>query len=215
MIYRTVKKRFRNVYWKPVEESLRPPVLFVPNHHGWHDGYLLFHLVLKLGLPTLDWIQEFDAFPLFRTIGGLPFPINDSARRYATIRESIRQLNDEGKSLIVFAEGVLHPGPDILPFGRGFEVVAKHVHGIDVRPVAIVYRMGIHERPEAALSVGASVPLGPGLVDRTRDALIQELKELRSAFSRDDLELLVPGTPDVNERMDMRQVPRFPIRKRS
>lgn len=205
MIRRSVRRRFRRVYWLPPQFELKAPVVFVPNHHGWFDGYVMFHVVTKLGIPTLDWIQEFDTFPLFAKIGGMPYPLNDPARRARTVKRTIRLMRDEKRSLLLFAEARLHRPPELLQFGKALETIAEKVPDVTVVPVAIHYEMAFHERPEAYVAFGEPVPLGPDLCERTRDAVQLALEGLIEKVKREErFEVLVKGTDDVNERWDMR-----------
>lgn len=208
MIRRSVRKRFHTVYWTPPEVDIQPPAIFVPNHHGWFDGYLMFHVVTQLGIPTLDWIQEFDSFPLFAKIGGLPYPLNDPDRRTATVRKTIRLMKNDGWSLLLFAEAELHYPPELLVFGKALETVAKKVPNVQVIPVGIHYEMALHERPEAFVTMGRPVVLGDGLADRTRTAVSVLLEQTSLNIRNNDMEfqILAKGTLDVNERWDLRRL---------
>lgn len=206
MIRRSVAKRFRAVYFRGATDQ-KPPVVFVANHHGWHDGYLTFCLVTKLGVPTLDWIVEYGAFPAFGKIGGMPFPVGDPAARAVTVRRTVRMMR-QGWSLVLFGDGVLRRPEEAWSVGGAVETVARHVPEATVMPLAIVYDMSLHERPEAFLSLGSPVPAGPNLRERTEEALRTELELTRQAVaSGAEFELLVKGTPDVNERWDVRRAP--------
>lgn len=208
MIRRSVRARFHSVRWIPPSTELKGPVIFVANHHGWHDGYLMYHLVTELGLPSLDWIQEFDAFPLFSKVGGMPYPRNNPAKRAATIKRTIREMR-QGRSLMLFAEQHLHYPPELMKFGRALELVASKVPGVTVVPVAIRYEMSMHERPEAYMSVGDPVEVGPDLSHRTRLA-VQALLDKQAVAIRHDQErfrVLAKGTLDVNERLDWKKAP--------
>lgn len=209
MIRRSVRKRFHSVQWIPPSAPLPEPAILVPNHHGWHDGYLMFHAITRLNVRCVDWIAEYDTFPLFGKIGGLPFPANDPVRRALTIRKTIRLMRQEQRNLILFAEGTLHRPPDLLPFGKALRTVATQVPTASVIPVAIKYEMGLHERPEAFLLFGKPVESGDKLESRTRDAVQYLLAELTFRIRQDPnaFELLAKGTPDVNERWDMRNIP--------
>lgn len=208
MIRRTVRARFRAVYLAEPVPQLQAPVIFVPNHHGWHDGYLMFHLIQHLGIECLDWITEFGAFPWFRHVGGMPFPRDNAATRAATIRETIRRMGREGKSLVLFAEGELHRPPDVWPLGRALEVVMRKVPEATVVPVAIHYDMSLHERPEAFLLLGN--PQSQKNAEQIRESLVECLTGLRAMVLSNDREfrVIAPGTKDVNERWDMRRKPR-------
>ena len=200
MIHRTLRARFRNVYVLGPTEIPRPAI-FVANHHGWHDGYVMYALLKSLGHPVLDWIQEFGAFPLFGAVGGMPFPADDPAGRAKTIRQTIRRMNQENRSLMLFAEGILHRPPELLPFGGALELVAKRVPRATIFPVAITYDMSLHERPEVFLQIGD--PVAP---DETQSAV----QRILNGFNPEDpsWRTLLAGTKDVNERMDMRRIPR-------
>jgi 1-acyl-sn-glycerol-3-phosphate acyltransferase len=204
MIRRSVRKRFHTAYWRPPLFELKAPVLFVPNHHGWFDGYLMFHAVTALGIPTLDWIQEFDSFPLFAKIGGMPYPLGNPKRRAATVKRTIRMMREERWSLMMFAEAHLHYPPELLPFGKAVETIVEKVPGCIVVPVGIRYEMAMHERPEAFLAFGSPVPGGPALPERTREAVELVLEELDLSVSGDrhGFSVLAEGTADVNERWD-------------
>lgn len=201
MIRRSVRRQFRNVYYRldPYWENPSPgPYIFVANHHGWHDGYLLFHLVSKLKTPSLDWIQEFASFPLFAHVGGMPFPANDATTRATTIRRTVRSMREEKRSLVLFAEGILHRGPDLLPFGSSLDFIRRHVPEALPVPVAIVYDYGKHERQEAFLNVGRP-SLSP------REDLESLLNQTRSQLD-EVWPILARGTPDVNERWYARRL---------
>lgn len=206
MIGNTVRARFRKVYWRKEAEIPPAPVVFCANHHGWHDGYLMFHLVKAVNRPSLDWIAEYDAFPLFRYAGGLPFPPNDVGRRTATLRKTIREMN-AGRSLILFPEVHLHTPPEILEVGKSVELLQKQAPSATFLPVSIVYRMDLHERPEAFMSVGNPVESGPALASRLRERMAVDVERLKrdALLGEQGFEVLVEGTLDVNERWDVRK----------
>jgi 1-acyl-sn-glycerol-3-phosphate acyltransferase len=209
MIRRSVRRSFRRIAWIPPAAPLTPPIILVPNHHGWHDGYVMYLAARALQLPILDWIAEYDAFPLFRTLGGMPFPPDDAVRRAATIRRTIRLRRDEQRNLILFAEGELHRPPELLPFGKALELVVRQVPNATVIPVAIRYEIGLHERPECFLTFGKAIEPGPDLALRTRLAVRALLDQcgVLVRFSPEHFTDFHPGTLDVNERMDMRNAP--------
>jgi 1-acyl-sn-glycerol-3-phosphate acyltransferase len=202
MIRRTVRARFRKVYWR-LPNEIPEHCIFATTHHGWHDGYLLFHVVTALNRPSLDWIQEFDAFPLFRYVGGMPFPADDPNRRAATLKKTIRVMRSEKRSLMLFAEGILHRPPEIWPIGKALDLIVKQVAGVSILPVSIKYDMSIHERPEAFIWIGE-----PVIVEELRDTLATQLTQIETALKQDQsiFTELAQGTLDVNERMDMRKI---------
>lgn len=211
MIRRSVRRSFRGVYWIPPSSPLPQPSILSPNHHGWHDGYLMYHVIRALDLQCLDWITEFDAFPLFSKVGGMPFPADDPHRRAATVRTTIRRMIAERVNLVMFAEGDLHYPPDLLPMGKALKSVAKAVPGCSIVPVAIKYEMALHERPEAFILIGSPLEPSDDIQVRTRDALQALLAEaaFRIRQRPDEWVELVRGKRDVNERWDMRRAPKI------
>jgi 1-acyl-sn-glycerol-3-phosphate acyltransferase len=208
MIRRSVRKAFHTVHWTPPAPPPAPPAIFVANHHGWHDGYLMYLAATKLGIRVVDWIAEFDSFPLFAKVGGMRFPADDPAARAATIKRTIRLMQNEGTSLLLFAEGILHRPPGLLPFGKALETVSKAVPAAKIVPVAIRYELALHERPEAWLRFGDEVPAGENLAVRTRLAVAAGLDALAGEvrFSPSRFETLVEGTLDINERWYARRL---------
>lgn len=203
MIRRSVRRRFRNVYWRTAQPSIPAPAVLYANHHGWMDGYLMFHLAIKLDLVCIDWIEEFDTFPLFRFVGGIRYPKGDLAGRVAAVRQTIQELKS-GKSLVFFPEKVMHRPPSVLPFGKALATIARHVPNVTLVPVAILQEMSLHERPEAWLSVGK--PHSFESLDHCRDQLVNELDRLRNDVQAGvPFDLLAAGTPSVNERMSLKR----------
>jgi len=214
MIRREVRRAFHTVAWVP-PAAFPTPAIFVPNHHGWHDGYLMYIALTRMGVPFLDWIAEFDAFPFFGRVGGMPFPPRDAGRRAATIRQSIRRMKSGERSLLIFAESELHRPPMLAPFGAAVELVARQGNPKAIVPVAIRYEMGMHQRPEAYLEFGEAVEPGDRLAKRTRLAVAGTLDRLiaRIRYQPETLATLMRGTPDISERWDFSGVGRGRIRR--
>lgn len=207
MIRRAVRKSFHTVHWaRPA--NVTPPAIFVANHHGWHDGYLMYLAATALNIRVVDWIQEYDAFPLFGKVGGMRFPADDPAARAATIRRTIRLMREEGRSLLLFAEGHLHRPPGLMAFGKALDTVAGAVPNVSVVPVALRYELSMHERPEAWIRFGDPIALGDRLGARTRLAVAEGLDALAGEvrFTPERFQVLARGTLDVNERWGMRKL---------
>lgn len=202
MIRGNVRKSFHTVHWRPPATLPEGPKIFAVNHHGWHDGYLMYIACTALGVPVVDWIAEYDSFPLFGKIGGMPFPPNDPGRRAGTVKRTIRLMREEGRSLMLFAEGILHRPPELLPFGRSLELVASKTNAA-VIPVAIRYEIAMHERPEPFLLFGSPVEAGPKLAERTRLEVRKLLDEgaMLVRHEPESFTVLAKGIKDVNERM--------------
>jgi 1-acyl-sn-glycerol-3-phosphate acyltransferase len=213
MIRRSVGQCFRRVYWSPPPMFPEGPVVFACSHHGWHDGYLMFQAVKALNKPTLDWIAEFDAFPLFRMVGGLPFPPADPARRAATVRETWKLMRDEGWSLMVFGDGELKRSSEPWTVGSAVEAAVRTVPGVQIVPVAISYDMSVHQRPEAYLWFDAPITPEEGwergsLCAQAKERIEVLLMESRRIFGQEHKwQPLQNCRLDVNERWDVRKSP--------
>lgn len=207
MIRRSVRQRFHSVYWRPPHTPLTSPVVFTCSHHNWHDGYLMFHAVDRLGIRCLDWIAEYHAFTPFRFVGGMPFTPGNMAERTKTIRQTIRRMNSSGDSLVLFADGVLRPVGQPWQVGEALDLILRRVPDIRVVPVGIATVMGIHERPLAGVWLGEPLTLGPNLRSRAKQMCDVLTAEAQRGLTREPVEamLLAKGTHDVNERWDMRR----------
>jgi hypothetical protein len=203
MIRRSVRQRFHSVYLSKPDVLPKAPAILYANHHGWMDGYLMFHLASELGIDCLDWIEEFDAFPLFASVGGIKFPKDDPSGRASAIRRTIRLMRNEGKSLVIFPEGVLHRPPELLPFGRALEVVAKSVPNVTLHPVSLRYELSMHERPEAWISIGEGHPYSS-----LGDCQLRLAEEMDHKSANHQYSLMFCGRLDVNERMSMKRFSR-------
>lgn len=216
MVRRSVRARFRNLYVSGMGPWLGnpkpgggPPWIWAMNHNGWFDGYVAYLLATRIGVPIRLWVEEFDAFPLFAKAGAMRFPKGDAQARAATTRQTVK-LFKEGWSLALFPEGVLHPGPGLLPFGRALGWMSEKT-GAPIVPIAVVYAFGMHERPEAFLKIADPLPPGQSSAEACRPILSDLLETVRADSrhaepDRCGYEVLFPGTSDVNERWDMRKL---------
>jgi len=212
MIRRSLRARFHTIWWEEPGELPAAPCIYVPNHHAWHDGYVMYTALTRMHEERgrtrfYDWIQEYESFPLFGYVGGLPFPPGDAGKRAATIRKTIRRMREDSASLLLFAEQHMHRPPELREFGKALETISRQVPAASVIPVAIRYELCMHERPEAYVRFGPPVEAGPDLSRRTRNAVRRELDYLRAVieFHPERLTPLLAGTKDVNERLDMRR----------
>ena len=198
MIRRTVRQRFHRVYWIPPANPLPEPCILTPNHHGWHDGHVMYHAATAMKLQVVGWVQEFDAFPSFASVGGMPFPAGDTTRRAVTIRRTVRLMSTDKRSLLLFPERTLHPPPEVLPFARSLEFLVSNAPSVSVIPVAIRYEMSMHERPDCFVVFGPPVEKGDALCFRTRLAVKRLLDELtvKMRFEPEAFEVLSRGTSD-------------------
>ena len=136
-------------------------------------------------------------------------PADNPSVRAATIRKTIRSMQNEGSSLMLFAEGVLHRPPELLPFGKSLELMHRQVPQAKIIPVGIRYEHSMHERSEAYVIFGPPIEPGDDISRRTRLEVAVILDRIAAilATDPDQFKVLHAGTKDVNERMDMRKIP--------
>lgn len=210
LIRRDLREAFRRIVWigsKPDLPENRPVVLYA-NHHGFHDGHLLWLLVREtLGRPFVLWMEQWDRAPMFASVGALPFPPDDKKRRFRTLRESIRRLNEDPQTvLILFPEGELRsPDSGLGPLQTDFEQLSRLLPD-DVLwlPVALRSTWWGEDRPTGLIATGelATMPFG-----HEAENLNTLLHELHST-SPDVLEnstgrVVFEGRKSANERWNL------------
>jgi 1-acyl-sn-glycerol-3-phosphate acyltransferase len=208
LIRRDLRRTFRRVVWLgPAPALPEAPVVLYANHHGFHDGYLLWLLVIHhLGRPVVLWMERWNQAPLFGPLGALPFPPDDPRARTATIRETIRRMKSDPRTvLIVFPEGALGP-PDagLAPFRADLPRLARLLpEATRWWPVALRATWWGEARPTALLT---GSPLH-GTPDDQEPERLQTLLAHLHATRPDDLQkeayVLLDGGPDPHERWDL------------
>lgn len=117
----SLRKGFRRICWVGPEPEFPEnlPVIGYANHNTFYDGYVMWLLATQvLNRSAMLWMEEWDRFPFFASVGAYPFPKDNAKRRLKTIRRTAQRMTkDPNIFLIYFPEGNLHP-PEagILPF---------------------------------------------------------------------------------------------------
>ncbi|HYE95880.1 MAG TPA: 1-acyl-sn-glycerol-3-phosphate acyltransferase [Rubricoccaceae bacterium] len=208
LIVRDLKRSFRRVVWVGPPPSLPDaPVVLYANHHGFHDGYLLWLLAGKLlRRETTLWMEEWRRVPLFGPLGTLPFPPGDARQRVATLRETARRMKKENPVLVLFPEGALRP-PDagLGPFRADLPRLAR-VLPAETRwwPVALRATWWGEDLPTALLTAGPLYETPDGQEPDHLRVLLTSLQAVRP----DDLaagraHLLLDGRRAPHERFDL------------
>ena len=149
---RKLQSRLESVQWICAPSEIRPPTIYACSHHGRLDALVLQQVLERLGERPILWNQDCGDSWQSRALGALPFPPGRPVDRAASIRRTLR-LMQEGRSVAVFGSGRIQPPHESAEFGRTLAFLVRHVPGANLRPVAIRYTFGAHERPEAYVSI--------------------------------------------------------------
>lgn len=210
VIRRDLRQTFRRIVWigsKPDLPQSRPVVLYA-NHHGFHDGHLLWLLVREtLDRPFVLWMEKWDRAPMFGSVGALPFPADNKQQRFRTLRETVRRFTSNPESiLILFPEGELTP-PDrgIGALKTDFEQLARLLpNGTLWWPVALRSTWWGEDRPTALIAAGQPTENPTGQEREELDGLVETLRDA----SPDILEngggrILLEGRKSADERWNL------------
>ncbi|MGD9487363.1 MAG: lysophospholipid acyltransferase family protein [Calditrichaceae bacterium] len=152
------------------------PLIIIPNHSTWWDGFLIYHLNKRIfGRRMFVMMEEkqLKKFPFFSKLGA--FGVN--AKSVKSILKSLKYANSILKNaesmLCVFPQGVLerwHKRP--VKYKRGIEKIVESMEGDSVLlPLGIRAEFTGEQRPEIFLNFGKSM-----LVNKTNFPGIQALE---------------------------------------
>lgn len=207
---RDVRQAFRRVVWLSEAPPSAPdgPTVLYSNHHGFHDGYLLWLLVTHtLGRPVVIWMEEWERAPLFGPVGALPFPVENPRARMATLRETARRMTVDPRTvLLLFPEGDLRaPDTGLGPFKADVARLARVLpEATQWWPVGLRATWWGEDRPTALIAAGPphAVPDGSEH-DRLQAVLDRLMAASPAALDEGRARLLLDGAPSAHERWDL------------
>lgn len=147
------------------EHSLNPalPVILVPNHISWWDGFFCFEIQRMLrpgsGIYSLMLESELRKFPVLRKVGCFGMDPGNPA----SVRRAFNQFRslidvDPYRTLTYFPQGAIRPqGQRPLGFKRGIEILARLAGRVQCVPVALHIEPMTAERPVAFIHAGSPV----------------------------------------------------------
>lgn len=156
-----MRRRLGGVHVTGLPASLPPglPLLLVPNHVSWWDGFLMREVqrALRPGAPIHHLMSagELRRFPFFRRMGVVGIEPGSPASAAAALRVLRARLAERPDSVVVlFPQGRIWPSfRRPLGFRRGVEAFVRHLSPV-VLPVAI------HAEPLAAPGPAFFVAVG-------------------------------------------------------
>jgi 1-acyl-sn-glycerol-3-phosphate acyltransferase len=182
-----MRGRVRAVLVAGVPRDLPPdrPVLFVPNHVSWWDGFVMRRVqrVLRPGAPLFHLMSERELrrFPFFRRLGvvGIDAGSPSSAARALRCLEARLAERRDG-CVVLFPQGRIWPSfRRPLGFERGVELFARRLS-------PLVLPVGIHPEPLNAVAptffVSVGEPVEGGVDARGLEARVEAELDALSAF---------------------------------
>ncbi len=166
-ILRLMRKHFSSIQLQGEFPSVAGdlPVLLLPNHCSWWDGFFIYLLNKKLFRRPLYLMmlqEQLEKYPFFSKVGA--YSIQPEKPR--EVRESlmytldILRLSSTPSPLVcLFPQGELRPA-GIRPLGikNGYEWLIKHFNGkLTLIPLAIKLEFMDQQRPEVFLRLGESL----------------------------------------------------------
>lgn len=210
LIERSLRAAFRRLVWigtKPwTDGSLDPdrPLILYANHHGFHDGYLLWWLATRsLHRPPMLWMNEWERTPLFGPLGALPFPPDDERQRLATIRETARRLRGTPPPVFLyFPEGELRaPDTGLADFSpdRFTRLARLFPDTVQWWPVGLRVTWWGEDRPTALMTGGAPHDTPTGDEHARLADTLGAVQSVQPGAGH----LLLDGTKSAHERWDL------------
>jgi 1-acyl-sn-glycerol-3-phosphate acyltransferase len=117
------------------------PVLILPNHNTWWDGFFVYHLnriFFQRRLYMMMLEEQLSRYPFFRRIGAygiIPNKVEDVRKSISYTAKLLEGTDPEGVALCVFPQGELvswYQQP--ITYQRGIEVIIRRTK----RPVSIL-----------------------------------------------------------------------------
>lgn len=167
------------------------PVILVPNHISWWDGFLCFEVQRRLrpgsGIYSLMLESELRKFPVLRQVGCFGMQPGNAAsvrRAFTEFRDLVAV--DPYRTLTFFPQGRISPMRQRpLRFLRGIELLVRMTGRVQCVPVAL------HIEPMNAAKPSVFVHAGAPIDSRDRE-ITSELLESEVTRLLDDVSIAGP-----------------------
>ncbi|MGD9900033.1 MAG: lysophospholipid acyltransferase family protein [Calditrichaceae bacterium] len=185
------------------------PLIIIPNHSTWWDGFLIYHLNKRIfGRRMFVMMEEkqLKKFPFFSRLGA--FGVN--AKSVKSVLKSLKYaghvLKNAENMLCIFPQGVLerwHKRP--IEYKRGIEKIIENIEGDSVLlPLAIRAEFTGEQRPEIFLNFGESLLVNktnfPGIqiLESQHEQLLDQLAD--KVRNGDEGEKIFSGKKSLSDR---------------
>lgn len=157
-----------------VDENL--PLILVPNHSSWWDGFFVYHLnktffQRKLYLMMLE--SQLKRYPFFQKLGAFSIDQKNPKKILDSLKYSTLSLKMEGNNclLTIFPQGELLPDYAALKLNNGLEkVISWYGAKLNVLPLSMKIIHLKEQRPQFFFSFGKNI------IASKNDFSLRELK---------------------------------------
>lgn len=184
-----IRRRFHGWGWAAADpEALQaegPPLLFLPNHSSWWDGFVAYRLCEALGqrLHVMMQRDQLAKHRFFARLGAFGVDLGDRAAAQRDLAYA-GSLLGPGQSVWIFPQGKLLPPQAPLRTKPGAARLAIAQAPVRVVPVALRFQWGAKALPEAYAWLGAPRLVRPGEWEEgpLREALEADLAQALAAL---------------------------------
>ena len=153
---RLFKKNFHsiNVLNKLPETKKELPLIVIPNHSYWWDGFFIYYLnknYLNRKFHILMLEDQLKKYWFFRKLGAFSIDLNNNFKIYKTLKYTAEILNEKPAPLLnIYPQGVLEPvHKRPLGFKDGINTLIKLYKGdIQIMPLGMKILNLKEQKPE-------------------------------------------------------------------
>ncbi|MFZ5519163.1 MAG: lysophospholipid acyltransferase family protein [Candidatus Zhuqueibacterota bacterium] len=187
------------------------PVLLVPNHSTWWDGffvYLLNEKILKRDLYLMMLDSQLKKYSFFARVGAFGITPGDRDNVRESLGYAVDLLKKDNVLICMFPQGHLLPwAARPLHFQTGIEsIIRQFGKPITLLPLAMRAEFGLEQRPDVYFQFGEPLPVTPASfagvswLEKVETDLLAELEH--NIQRREKSVPLVQGRSSINAKMD-------------
>ncbi len=215
-IFRLLSKNFASVQLLGEEPVISPekPLLILPNHSTWWDGffvYLLNKKIFQRDLYLMMLEEQLIKYPFFSKVGAYSIQQGKPKKVIESLQYTLnlfQQKNQPPPLVCIFPQGELKPwGERPLGFESGLDWLLKHASSeIQVLPLAIRVELLEKQKPEVFFkfesvfsSKSITQPASEFLERRMTEILDNLMQEI---YAKNTGKSLLEGGLSINSRWD-------------